>query len=121
MIMQKKRHPKFNVPNFGAPNRKRVKERWRAQKGIDSKKRVKKAESGASPSIGYKNAPEVRFARPDGRFEVLIHNEGELRQFMGSKSSSVIRFAHDLSVRKRLQLQKIAETNKLEIANRVSI
>ncbi len=118
--MQKKRHPKFYVPNFGAPNRKRVKERWRAQRGIDSKKRVKKRELGATPSIGYKNAPQMRFARPDGRFEVLVHNESELRQFMGSKSNAVVRFSHDLSRRKRLQLQRLAGSS-VDIANRMKI
>ena len=117
--MQKKTHPKFVVPNYGAKKRSRVQERWRKQRGIDNKKRVYLKESGASPSIGYKNAAGVRFARPDGRFEMLIHNEGELRIMIRSDPKKAVRFAHGLSRRKRLALQKIAAQHKLDVVNKM--
>lgn len=119
IMIQKKKHPKFYVPNFGAPNRKRIKERWRYQRGIDSKKRVKKKELGASPGIGYKNSGAVRFARPDGTFEVLVHNQKELMALIEGKDSRSVRLAHDLSARKRAMLQGIADKNKMRIVNRV--
>ncbi len=117
--MEKKRHPKFVVPNFGLKTRKRVSARWRMPRGIDSKKRVKKKESGASPSIGYKNRPELRYARSDGVFETLIHNEGELLSAAKTKKDTIIRFAHSLSVRKRIALQAIADKHGLKVANKV--
>ncbi len=117
-MIAKKKHPKFYVPNFGAPNRKRVKERWRSQRGIDSKKRVKKKELGATPSIGYKNSEKVRYARPDGSFEVLVHNQNELMAVIQSKGSNVVRFAHDLSSRKRAMLRGIADKNNVRIVNK---
>lgn len=120
MTIQKKRHPKFYVPNFGAPNRSRVKERWRAQRGIDSKKRVKKKESGASPSIGYKNSASIRYARPDGTFEALVHNQGELMALIQGKDKRAVRFSHDLSSRKKVMLQEMAEKNGITVVNRVS-
>ena len=39
--MQKKTHPTFSIPNFGSKHRKRVPARWRKQRGIDNKKRIK--------------------------------------------------------------------------------
>ncbi len=119
-MIKKKTHPKFNVPNYGAKGRSRVKERWRKQRGIDSKKAMKKKEAGASPSIGYKNAADVRFRRPDGSVEMLIHNEKELRDVIankGEKAEVTIVFAHDLSSRKATLLHKIAESNGLRTAN----
>ena len=118
IMIAKRKHPKFYVPNFGAPNRKRVKERWRSQRGIDSKKRVKKKELGASPSIGYKNGDKVRYARPDGTFEVLVHNQNELMEVIQGKDQRVVRLAHDLSSRKRAILQGIADKNKVRIVNK---
>ncbi len=117
--MDKKNHPKFVVPNYGAKKRKRVQYRWRAQRGIDSKKRVKKKESGASPSIGYKNSSAFRYARPDGTFEALVHNEAELRNLISAGEKRTVVFAHDLSARKRAVLQKIAAEGKLNVANGV--
>lgn len=117
--MEKKRHPKFSVPNFGLKTRKRVKDRWRMPRGIDSKKRVKKKELGASPSIGYKNSPEIRHARPDGAFEVLVHNEAEMLAAVKAKDGRAVRFAHALSSRKRALLQNTADKNGIRIVNRI--
>ncbi len=119
MMIKRKRHPKFYVPNFGAPNRSRVKERWRSQRGIDNKKRVKKKELGFSPNIGYKNGAKVRYARADGTFEALVHNQGELMTLIQSKEGKAVRFAHDLSARKRAMLQQMADKNGLKVVNRV--
>jgi len=116
-IMIKKLHPTFNVPNFGAKNRKRVKERWRKQRGIDNKKRVKRSGYGAVPNIGYKNNETVRHLRPDGKIAVVIHNQKELEAAAGNPEVSVI-FAHGLSKRTRTELGKIADQKRIRIANR---
>ncbi len=118
MIIKKKNKPHFKVPNFGSPNRTRVKDKWKRQRGIDNKMRTKKAKMGPTPSIGYKNHPSVRYARPDGTFEQVVHNEKELLLVMSMPGYSA-KFAHDLSVRKRVTLQKIADEKKITILNRV--
>jgi large subunit ribosomal protein L32e len=115
--MLRKSHPKFNVPNFGAKGFKRVPKRWRKQRGIDNKKRVSKQGYGASPSIGYGNPKSVRYQRPDGTREMLIHNEKELQAVpKGGKFVAV--FAHDLGGKKRALLQKVADASGIKIANK---
>jgi large subunit ribosomal protein L32e len=119
--MNKKRHPKFNVPNFGAKNRKRVKERWRKQRGIDNKKRIKKSFAGASPSIGYKNPDELRGVRANGKKILLIHNKNEMLNFINNEIEKREEFdfilASNLSKRKRFEIIELAKQNAIHIAN----
>lgn len=116
--MIKKTHPTFNVPNFGAKHRKRVPERWRKQRGIDNKKRVKRSGYGAVPNIGYKNNDLVREVRPDGTRGVLVHNRKELEGAAGREGVSVV-FAHGLSKRTRMELGKIADAKGIRVTNRL--
>lgn len=115
-MISKKKHPKFNIPNYGAKSRKGVKARWRKQRGIDNKKRTDRQGYGATPKIGYKNPAGVRFARRDGAMEVLVHNEKELLALQ-KNAAQVAVFAHDLSSRKRVLLQKIASANGIRVIN----
>ncbi len=87
-MVTKKKHAVFRVPNYGAKNRKGVKKRWRKPRGIDSKIRVEKKGHGATPKVGYKNHSSVRFARKDGTFEHLVHNERELLAIAGTRPRS---------------------------------
>ena len=114
--MIKRSNPKFRVPNYGAPNRKGVKARWRHQRGIDNKRRVKKLNRGPLPKIGYKNSDVVRYSRPDGSFELLVHNKAELLSVL-AMPGYVARFAHDLSTRKRVDLKRLADENKIAVLN----
>lgn len=116
----KKNHPTFNVPNFGAKHRKRVGERWRKPRGIDSKKRIKRSGYGALPGIGYKNSDDTRGFRPDGTVEVLIRNRKELESHTKEENVSLV-LAHGISTRKRLEMQKIAEQKGLRITNRLRV
>lgn len=115
--MAKREKTKFTVPNFGAKNRKRVRERWRKQRGIDNHKREGKSNRGATPGIGYKNSDAVRFSRPDGSFEFLVHNKSDLISVLGMPGYSA-RFFHGISSRKRAELQRIADEKKIRILNR---
>lgn len=116
MTIKKKDHPKFVVPNFGAKHRKGVKARWRKQRGIDNKKRVKRSGYGAVPNIGYKNNETVRHRRPDGTRGLVIHNMKELEMAANAEEVSLI-FAHELSDRKREELGKFAISKGLRIVN----
>ncbi len=115
--MKKKSHPTFNVPNFGAKHRSKVQSRWRKQRGIDNKKREQLKGYGAKPRIGYKNSAAVRYARPDGRKEVLVHNQSEM-QLVAHMANYVARFASGVSRKKRIELQKIADKENIKIVNR---
>jgi large subunit ribosomal protein L32e len=117
-MMKKREHPTFNVPNFGAKHRKKVKARWRKQRGIDSKKRVKRSGYGAEPNIGYKNNDEVRYRRPDGRISILVHGRKELEKAIEVKDAAIV-FASSISKRKKMELEKIAEEKGAKVANRM--
>ncbi|MDE1845774.1 MAG: hypothetical protein KGH53_00610 [Candidatus Micrarchaeota archaeon] len=119
--MQKKKwHPKFVVPGFGTRNRSRIPDRWRKQRGTDNKKRVALSGYGATPHVGYKNMEGVRYMRADGKKQVLVHNEKEMQGIVSQKpENTVVIFAHDLSKRKRIMLQAIADKAKIRVANKV--
>ncbi len=118
MASKRRDKPHFHVPNFGAPNRSRVKDKWKRQRGIDNKMRTKKAKMGPTPSIGYGNPASVKYSRPDGTFEFVVHNQKELLSVLGMPGYSA-KFAHDLSERTKTALQRIADEKKIKILNRV--
>lgn len=117
MVEKKKKHPSFRVPNFGAKSRKRVPERWRKQRGIDNKKRIERSGYGATPKIGYKNPEELRFTRNDGTVGVLVHNEAEMLAVQKDKNHVAI-FAHSVSRKKRVLMQKLADSKGINVLNR---
>ncbi len=119
MAMKKKLHPRFNVPNAGAKNRKRVPERWRKARGVDSKKRVKRAFAGAEPTIGYRNPEEIRGIRASGKRAILVHNITELTDAMENPDIGEfeVTLASQLSRRKRIEIVKAAEQNKIHVTN----
>lgn len=120
--MQKKAHPNFNVPNFGAKNRKRVKERWRKQRGVDNKKRVKKAFMGAEPTVGYRNPEALRGVRANGKRIVLITNINDLKEFLRNPeiSNYDITLAGALSRRKKMEITKLAAEHMVNVTNGVT-
>ncbi len=121
MALKKKDHPKFNVPNFGAKSRKRVKERWRKQRGIDNKKRIKKPFMGAEPTIGYRNPEALRGVRKSGNRSVRIRDMGELGSLIRGREDRHmgidVVFAHSVSKKTRREMLKKAEEHGIRVAN----
>jgi large subunit ribosomal protein L32e len=115
-MMKRKSHPKFNVPNFGSKSRKRVPERWRKQRGIDNKKRIKKDFMGAEPNIGYGNPKSMRGVRVSGRKLVVVHNLNELKGMKEAHSYDVA-IAHGVSKRKRIEIISAAKSGNIRIIN----
>ena len=117
----KKRHPKFNVPNYGAKNRKRVLERWRKQRGIDNKKRIKKSFMGAEPTIGYANPMELRGVRADGAVAVVVHNvdelQGAIRSAENGGRKTDVTLASALSRKKRAAFATVARQHGIKVTN----
>ncbi len=115
----KKSHPTFNVPNFGSKSRSRVKARWRKQRGIDNKKRVKKDFMGAEPTIGYRNPESLRGVRASGKRVVLVHNVEELKRLIqGDVSGIEVTIAGGVSTRKRIVMTEAAK-GKVSVTNGV--
>jgi len=119
MQMKKKIHPNFNIPNFGAKNRSRVKDRWRKQRGDDNKKRMKKAFAGAEPTIGYGNPEQLRGIRASGRRTVVVQNIEQLKEVIENPDMTDydVTLASTLSRKKRMEMVKLAEQNKLRVTN----
>ncbi len=119
MTFKKKSHPKFNVPNYGAKSRKGVKERWRKQRGIDNKKRVKKAFMGAEPTIGYRNPAAIRHMRGSGKRAALIRNVSDIEAFHGRKMHEThdAIIVHAVSKRTRRLILEAAKKHGIEVAN----
>jgi len=116
--MHKKSHPKFNVPNFGAKSRSRVPERWRKQRGIDNKKRIKKDFMGAEPTIGYGNPSVLKGVRANGRRIMLVRNTGELNEMVSRGVSGYdVTIAHGVSIRKRIEMTEIAKKAGIKVTN----
>ncbi len=119
MVLKKKTHPKFNVPNYGAKSRSRVPERWRKQRGDDSKKRIKKNFMGAEPTIGYGNQKELKGVRADGYRAVLVHDVNELQDAISNAKGIKITLSAALSSRKKAIFTKVARDHKVEVTNGV--
>jgi large subunit ribosomal protein L32e len=117
--MKKKTHPTFSIPNYGAKKRKRVLPRWRKQRGIDNKKRIKKSFMGAEPTIGYGNPKELHGVRANGNRITLIHNTGELKMLIDKKmlSGYDVTIARGVSIRKRIAITEIANSAKINVTN----
>lgn len=118
-MQKKKGHPKFNVPNYGAKKRKRVLPRWRKQRGIDNKKRIKKRFMGAEPTIGYGNPRSIRGIKPNGKRTILVHNAKELSKILESNmlKGYDVTIAKSVSARKRIEITEAANKAKIKVTN----
>jgi large subunit ribosomal protein L32e len=119
MLMMRKKHPKFNIPNFGAKQRKRVLPRWRKQRGIDNKKRIKRNFMGAEPTIGYGNPASLRGIRANGKRIMLVRNPGELRDMIREKrlEGYDVTIANGISLRKRIEITMLAGKSNIKVTN----
>ncbi len=116
VLKLKKRHPKFNVPNYGAKKRSRVLPRWRKQRGIDSKKRIKKDYMGAEPTIGYRNPDIVSGMRISGNRLVVAGNLAQLKGMAGMPGIEVA-LASALGEKKRHEMRAFASKNGIKLVN----
>src|SRR5271155_1137685 len=111
IFMQKKTHPTFSIPNFGSKSRKRVLPRWRKQRGIDNKKRIKRNFMGAEPTIGYGNPESLKGIRINGMRVMLVRNLNELKTLIKEKKLEGydVTIAKGVSSRKRIEMSKVAD------------
>ncbi len=111
MTDNKRKKPKFNVPNASA--KVRVKKRWRKPRGTHNKKRMGKAFMGASPNVGYRN-PKTTRGLTGGKNVVLICNMNQLEDL---DKETVLRISGSIGRKKREEIDKKAKSLGLRIIN----
>lgn len=105
---EKKWKPKFLRQQFG--KFKRLRKKWRACRGIDSKKIEEKRGKGFIPKIGYKNLKKIRNLVKG--FKVRIIKKPSDLISVNSKEEGII-ISKNVGRRKRNEI--INEANKLKI------
>jgi large subunit ribosomal protein L32e len=94
---------------------KKLDDSWRKPKGIDNKMRIKTKGWPKHVSVGYRSPKKVRYYHPSGKRELIIHNLNELDKVDPSKH--IVKLAHTVGYRKRVQIIARAEEQKLQVAN----
>jgi len=114
-ISQKK---KQRMPNFHADQAhrwKRVGNRWRKIRGIDSYARQKKKGRIAMVSPGYRTPKPVRNLHPSLYIEVPVHRPADLEGL--DADIHAVRIAATVGARKRLEILTEAEMKDLRVLN----
>jgi len=111
--MKKKRKPKFRRQDWFQA--KRLGEKWRQPRGLDSKMRLCRKGKPTMPSIGYKLPKEIRGLHPSGFAEVMVNNPKALEKIDTKKH--VVRIASAVGRRKRDAIIKRAQELKIRVVN----
>lgn len=94
---------------------KKLKDVWRAPKGVDSKQQEEKRGKGRIPKIGYKKPKKVQNLDPSGYYPILVHNLLELRGVNSKKEAIII--SGSVGRRKRNEIIKSANKSEIAILN----
>jgi large subunit ribosomal protein L32e len=97
----------------------RVGMKWRAPKGIHSKRRMHKREAGNIPKRGYGSPRAVRGLHPSGFEEVLVYNLKDLEKINPEKQAC--RISATVGKKKRLEMMKKADELKIKVLNPLRI
>jgi len=109
----KKRKPNFVIKESGYAAR--VKERWRAPRGIHSAWRQNQKGRPKKVSTGYGSPRKVKGLHSSGLIKVMANNAQELAKINPAKEGAILSAA--LGNRKRLELIKLAQEKKIRILN----
>jgi len=94
---------------------KRVKEKWRKPKGIDSHMRKRVRGWPKLVKIGYRGPRAARYLHPSGYYDILVHNVAELSKLDHKKDAA--RIASAVGKRKRKEILEKARTLKIKVLN----
>ncbi|RZN60224.1 50S ribosomal protein L32e [Methanonatronarchaeum sp. AMET6-2] len=94
--------------------RKRVKNKWRRPKGVQSKQRKEIKGKPPLPKIGRKQPEETRGLHPSGYNEVLVHNTDDLED-LGENDAA--RIGGKVGDRKREMIQEKADEMDIKVLN----
>ena len=105
--------PKFK--RYGSERLKRLETGWRRSKGIDSHVRLRCRGYPLSPNIGYRSPKNIRNLHPSGLIDILVARPADLENL--NSAIHIIRIAHTVGMKKRLEILKIAKKQKLKLIN----
>jgi large subunit ribosomal protein L32e len=94
---------------------KRLRESWRKPRGLDNKMRLKAKGWPRSVNIGYGGPKVARGLHPSGYSEVIVHTPDEAAEV--NPETQVIRIAHAVGVRKRIQITSMAKQSGIRVLN----
>jgi len=111
--IKKRKKPEFLRCN--AKNLKRLGEKWRRPKGKQNKLRRHFKSRGHIPSPGYGSPKDVKGLHPCGLEEIIVRNINDVMNVDPEKN--IVKIARTVGKKKKMELIKIAEENKIKIAN----
>jgi large subunit ribosomal protein L32e len=94
---------------------KRIRDRWRRPRGVDSKMRQNVKGWPKTVNVGYGGPKTAKFLHPSGYKEVLVHNLSEIEGL--DAETQAIRIAHTVGGKKRLEMLTKAKEKGLHILN----
>lgn len=94
---------------------KRVKDRWRKPKGIDSKMRKKVKGWPKSVSVGYRGPKKTRGLHPSGYVDVLVRTVGDVNNV--DARIHAIRISHRVGAKKRVSILEKAREKEIYVLN----
>ncbi|OKY78903.1 MAG: Ribosomal protein L32E [Candidatus Methanohalarchaeum thermophilum] len=94
---------------------KKVKNKWRRPKGLQSNQRKETAGAPPKPKVGRKKPEDKRGLHPSGYEEKLVHNAKNLEEIDTEKEA--IKISSKVGQRKRKRIQKKAKELGIKILN----
>ncbi|MFO8110391.1 MAG: 50S ribosomal protein L32e [Thermoplasmata archaeon] len=112
----KKRRPVFSRQEWFRHS-KLEKGTWRRPKGVHSKARKNLKSRPPNVSIGFRSPKSARNLHPSGFREVLVYNVNDLEGINPDKDA--VRIAHGVGMRKRIDIEQIAEEKGFRVLNKM--
>ncbi|VEL14640.1 unnamed protein product [Protopolystoma xenopodis] len=97
---------------------KRLGEKWRRPKGIDSRVRRRFKGQVRMPSIGYGSACRTKHIHPDGFKHILINNPKELEVLLMQHRTHAAVIAHTVSKKNRIKIVERAKQLNIRVINK---
>ncbi len=94
---------------------KRIRDRWRRPRGVDSKMRQNVKGWPKTVNVGYGGPRKARGLHPSGYEEVLVHNLNELEGL--DVQTQAVKIAHTIGGKKRMDMLTKAREKGLHILN----